>query len=96
MHAPIERVWRLLTTPVELERWAGVRIVRAPNRQLEPGDQVLFGAGMAGMLTVVFHVREADPLRRLTLDVHLPLGVINYEKIVIARISDTECRATFN
>ena len=96
VHAPPERVWHLLTNPADLQRWSGVRIVRGPDRPLSPGDQIVFQAGSVGFLKVTFDVLEAEPSRRLRLDVRLPFGIVNHENVVITPISDSECRVTFN
>ena len=46
VEAPADRVWHLLTTPSELQRWSGLKIVKGPDRPLATGDQIVFRAGL--------------------------------------------------
>jgi uncharacterized protein YndB with AHSA1/START domain len=94
--ASAERVWILLATPPELQRWTGARLRSGPAGLLAPGDRVILGTGIGGPMTVVFDVLEAEPPRRLTLSVSLPFGIVNHETIVITPGSVSECRVTFN
>ena len=36
--APLERVWRALTIPAEVERWAGVTSIQVPDGYPQPGQ----------------------------------------------------------
>jgi uncharacterized protein YndB with AHSA1/START domain len=96
VHASAERVWHVLTTPDELARWSRTRVVRGPSRPLVTGDRLVLGAGLGHRLTVLFHVLEAAPPHRLTVDVYLPFGVVNHEAVVITPISANECNVGFN
>jgi uncharacterized protein YndB with AHSA1/START domain len=95
IQASAERVWRLLITPRELQRWSGARIVKAPDRPLTTGDQIIFRTGL-GLFEVRFHVVDLERLRRLVLEVHLPFGIINHEVVVITPESDVACRVIYN
>ena len=96
VRTPADRVWRLLTTPSELERWSGTWMLKGPDRPLAAGDQLSLAAGLFGSVRVVFQVLAVEPPRRLALEVRLPLGIINHEILIITRISDSECRVTYN
>ncbi len=96
IQAPAERVWRLLATPAGLERWSDAKIVKAPERPLAAGDEIVFRAGPGRFLEVRFQVIHLEPLRRLSLEVFLPFGIVNHEVVVITPQSDAACRVTFN
>ena len=91
VEAPADRVWRLLTTPSEVQRWTGIKILKGPNRPLATGDQIVFRAGL-----IRFQVMNIERLRRLELEVHLPFGIVNHEVVIITPESDGTCRVTFN
>lgn len=94
-HAPGERVWRLLTTLDEWQRWSRERIVKGPDRPLAAGDQFELGVGFGHLVRIHFAVLDLEPLRRLTLDIHMPLGIVNREVVIITPQSDTACWVTF-
>jgi hypothetical protein len=94
--APASRVWHLLTTPIELQRWSGIKIVKGPDRPLATGDQIVFRAGLGPVLEVRFQVMELERLHRLALDVYFPFGIVNHEVVVITPASDGGCRVTYN
>ena len=96
IQAPAERVWRLLTTPSGFQRWSGAKIVKGPDRPLATGDQIVFRAGLGRLMEVRFQVIGLEPLRRLALEVELPLGIVNHEIVVITPESDAACRVTYN
>jgi hypothetical protein len=96
IETPADRVWHLLTTPSELQRWSGLKIVRGPDRPLATGDQIVFRAGLGALLDVSFQVMDLERLRRLALEVHLPFGIVNHEVVVITPESDAACRVTYN
>jgi uncharacterized protein YndB with AHSA1/START domain len=91
VQAPAERVWHLLTTPAELQRWSGLKIVKGPDRPLTAGDQIAFRGGL-----IRLRVMDLEPLRRLELEVHFPFGIVNHEVFVITPGSDGTCRVTYN
>ena len=96
VQAPAERVWRFLVTLSEWQRWADAKIVKGPDRPLAVGDEVVLRAGPGRLIEVRLNVADVEPLRRLTLEVQLPLGVVNHEVVVINPISDAACRVTYN
>ena len=90
--APVERVWDLLTQPERLARWSGTTLHGGPHRALATGDRLTltrFG------LRVRFEVRAMEPQRTLSIEVRLPLGVVNYETIRIAPLESDQCRVSF-
>ena len=91
VQAPAERVWCLLTTPSELQRWTGLKIVKGPDRPLTTGDEIVFRSGL-----IRFQVGNLERLRRLELEVHLPFGIVNHEVMVISPVSNAACRVTYN
>ena len=94
--APPERVWELLTSPDLLARWSHAELGRAPSRPLEAGDAVVLGVGIGHRLKVTIEVKAVEPFRQLTLDVRLPLGVVNHEVVVVTPLGMDRCRVTFN
>ena len=94
--APADRVWRLLTTPSELQQWTGLKIATGPDRPLAIGDEIVFRAGLGGLLEVRFQVKDLERLRRLALEVHFPFGIVNHEIIVISQGPEGSCRVTYN
>jgi ligand-binding SRPBCC domain-containing protein len=91
VEAPAELVWRLLTTPNELQRWSGLKIVKGPDRPLVAGDQIVFRAGL-----IRLQVMNLERLRRLELEVHFPFGIVNHEVFIITAESNGTCRVTYN
>ncbi len=96
VQASADRVWHLLTTPSELQRWSGIKIVNGPDRPLATGDQIVFRAGLGALLEVRFQVMDLEHLRRLALEVHLPFGIVNDGIVVITPASDGACRVTYH
>jgi uncharacterized protein YndB with AHSA1/START domain len=96
VHAPADRVWRLLSIPAELARWSGTKVLESPDRELRAGDRLVLGAGIGRRMNVTFHVLGAAPPQRFALDILLPLGVTNQEVIEITPLGEDTCRVTFN
>ena len=96
VQASADRVWQLLTTPSELQRWSGLRIVKGPDRPLATGDQIVFRASLSALLEVRFQVMDLEPLRRLVLEVHFPFGIVNDEVVVLTPASEGACRVTYH
>ena len=94
--APPELVWELLISPAQLARWSGAKLVEGPSRPLKGGDVVVLGAGVAHRLKVTIEVKSIEPSRQLTLNVRLPLGVVNHEVVVVTPLGMERCRVTFN
>jgi carbon monoxide dehydrogenase subunit G len=51
--APPERIWHLLTDPLELARWSGTKLVEGPERPVRAGDRLVL---RAGIMHIVFDV----------------------------------------
>ena len=96
VHAPAERIWRLVTTPTELARWTDTTLIESPDRALGAGDGLVVGAGPGHVMRLIFRVIDAVPPHRLALHIRLPLGVTNDEVIEIAAIGPAASRVTFN
>lgn len=93
VHAPPERIWRLLTEPHELTQWSGTKLVEGPLHPLSVGDRLVL---RSCIMRLSFQVRDAQPFHYLNLDVRLPFGIINHEQIEVTSISTKACRVTFN
>jgi uncharacterized protein YndB with AHSA1/START domain len=96
VHAPAERIWRLVTTPGELARWSDTKVIEAPDRELCAGDRLVLGAGIGHRLKVFLCVQDAVRPRHVAIDVRLPLGVRNHEVIEMTALGPDACRVTFN
>jgi uncharacterized protein YndB with AHSA1/START domain len=96
IQASAERVWQLLTTPSELQRWSDAKSVNGPDRALTAGDQIVFRAGLGSFFEVRFQVIDLERSRRLAFEMHLPFGIVNHEVVVITPESDASCRVTYN
>ncbi len=90
------RVWELLTKPELFPLWADSRVAEAPARPVAAGDRIVLKTGPAHAATVIWDVVAMQPCEELTIDVRLPFGLVNHEVIRLGRISDGECRVTFN
>jgi uncharacterized protein YndB with AHSA1/START domain len=91
--APAGRIWELVTAPQKLAQWTETTLVEGPARAIKGGDRLVLGAGI---FRITFDVLDIDPPTRLTVDVGLPLGVINHEQIQVAAIDAHSTRVTFN
>ena len=94
--APAQRVWELLARPEELAQWSGAGLLNGPERPLQPGDVLVLAAGFGRLLKVTLEVKEMEPPRRLTLDVRLPLRVVNHEVLLVTPVEPGRSRVTFN
>ena len=91
--ASAERVWELLTDPRELARWSGTKLVEGPARPLRSGDRLVL---RAGVMRVRFEVLGMEPPRWLALDIALPFGITNHERIEVTPAGAKACQVTFN
>lgn len=91
--APAERIWHLLMDAGELTHWSGTKLVEGPARLSSVGDRLVL---RAGIFHITFDVLDVRAPRQLTLDIGLPFGVRNHERIEITPIDASSCRVTFN
>lgn len=87
------RVWQLLTDPIQFAQWSGTKLDEAPASPVRAGDSFVVSKGG---LRVRVQVMDASPVQHLTLDVHLPFGVVNHERVQLIELSASTCRVTFN
>jgi uncharacterized protein YndB with AHSA1/START domain len=93
IHAPMQRIWHLVTDPRQLAQWSRAKLDEGPDCLARAGDR--FTLSKRGM-RIDFQVLDADRLQRLVLDIHLPFGIVNHEQIELTVLSTTACRVTFN
>ena len=92
--ASAERIWTLLTRPQDLARWSGSKVVDGPQADtLAVGDRLVLAPGFG--LRATLEVRALDPGRELTVDVSLPLGVLNHETVRITPLVGGRCQVSF-
>ena len=58
-------------------------------------DEFALCVGPGGLIEVRFSVLGLERLRRLTLGVQFPLGIVGHEIIVITSTSDAACRVNY-
>src|SRR5262245_38978302 len=93
VNAPVECVWKLVTTP-SLFEWIDAKLIQAPARSLVVNDRVIFAASLG--LRVSWTVLALDPPHRIALDIALPFGIANQETMVLSRLDANTCRVSFN
>ena len=91
--APAERIWHLLTDPRKLAQWTGTTLVEGPVGPMRAGDHLVLGAAR---LRLVFDVLDMHPPHEFTIDVRLPFGITNHERIQITPIDAQSTLVTFN
>ena len=91
--APAERIWLLFTDPRKLAQWTGLNLIEGPARPMSAGDHLVLGAFG---LRIAFDVLDLRPPRELTIDVRLPFGVTNHERVQITPIDAHSTRVTLN
>ena len=92
--APPERIWELLINPEAVARWAGAKVLEAPDHPLAVGER--FVLRPAPGLRVSFLIRGMKPAEQLALEVALPFGVVNDELVQITPLEGGRARVTFN
>jgi uncharacterized protein YndB with AHSA1/START domain len=91
VHAPIERVWRLLTRPDGFDAWVdGIVVGAEPEGAARPGQLIhLVSSALTWRFAVTIEVNEVDVARRrLGLRVELPFGLVNDEVVTMADLGD--------
>ena len=96
VHAPAERVWELLTIPVEFAKWSETSLIAGPARPLTVGDCLVVGSGFTHRVKVYLDLLAAKPPQELVFRVRLPFGIVNHELIRITPIDQDHCRVTYN
>jgi uncharacterized protein YndB with AHSA1/START domain len=92
-HAPVQRVWHLLTDQRQLAQWSGAKLHERPEGPVGTSDRfILRKRGMR----IRFRVLDANPLQHLRLSIQLPFGIVNHEHVQLTALSATACRITFN
>jgi ligand-binding SRPBCC domain-containing protein len=97
--APLDQVWRVLTTPERFSEWNDANFVKAePPGPVKPGQTLHFTTQALGRTwPVTMEVREMDPQSRwIDLLVHLPLGVENHEHVTLTQTQEGETLVRFN
>jgi hypothetical protein len=98
VRAPAAAIWRVLMNLEGYDRWADARLVTAtpPGPPVE-GQRIDFTTrGLGRTWPVRFTVAGVHEPVSLELLIELPLGIVNREHIVLAPLSPTETRVTFN
>ncbi len=91
--APAERIWHLLTDSGELARWTRTKLIDGPRCITTAGDRLVL---RAGMFPIVFDVGRLEPPQQFNVDIELPFGIRNSERIAVTPIDASSCRVTFN
>ena len=84
--APPDRVWRLLTDPALYDSWADAQVMAVePPGPIHLGQRIrMRSRGRGRWWPVDFLVLGIDRDRRwLELDVVLPFGIVNHERITL-------------
>lgn len=90
--ASVKTVWALVSEPDSFLLWADVDqvLICEPQGALAPGQRIVMRASGFGLrFKVVFEIKSVDPGRHvIELDVKLPLGVVNHERIACQPTDD--------
>jgi hypothetical protein len=98
VHAPIERVWSLLTDPAGWGDFWDARVLNVePAGPATAGQRIQLSSGpWPARFRLTFTFIQVDPASHtLDLDIRLPFGVVNDERLVCSRIDDASCRVTY-
>jgi hypothetical protein len=98
VHAPVERVWALLTDPAGWGGFWDARVLGVePAGPAGPGQRILLSSGpwpARFRLTFTFTLVDAAN-HTLDLDIRLPFGIVNDEHLVCTPIDAASCRVTY-
>ncbi len=98
VHAPVERVWALLTDPASWGGFWDARVVRVePAGAAAAGQRVLLSSGRwPARFRLTFTFTGVDAASHtLDLDIRLPFGIVNDEHLVVTPIDAASCRVTY-
>lgn len=96
--APIDIVWGLLTRPEDWGSFFDVRVLRADPPGSAVVGQIVEGA--SGRWPARFRLRfqfvEVDEAaHRLGVEVALPFGIVNHERLSCSAVATDACRVTY-
>jgi ligand-binding SRPBCC domain-containing protein len=97
--APLDRIWRVLTTPERFSEWNDATLVSAePPGPVKPGQLLDFTAPALGRKwPLTIEVRDMDPqLRWIDLLIRLPFGIENHEHITLTQTKEGGTLVRFN
>lgn len=97
--APPDRIWTVLTDPARIHEWNDASFVSANPPGVMTAGQVinLTAPGFGRSWPVRFDVRDVDlQMRWLDVVVHLPLGIVNHERITLTETKEGGTLARFN
>ena len=84
--APPDRIWSVLTVPERVHEWNDAIYLGAePPGPMTPGQVIhLVAPGFGRRWPVRFDVRDVDRGKRwVDVDIYLPLGIVNHERITL-------------
>jgi hypothetical protein len=96
--APIEVVWALLTTPAGWGSFFDAEVLSVePPGSAVPGQRVTVASGRwPARFRLLFEFMEVVAARgSLRLEIKLPFGIINHEKLVCTRVGPAACRVAY-
>jgi hypothetical protein len=97
--APIEVVWRLLSTPA---RWgdffdATILSVDPPGTATAGQRITLLSGHWPFRFRLVFKFAEVNTAEHsLRLEIRLPFGIVNHEHLTCTEVSEAECRVAYH
>ena len=98
VHAPVERVWRLLADPSRYDLWWEAHTVSIiPEGPAQAGQQVIAYVGARGLKGAVhLTVQSVEPAKRqLDLLTKLPLGITVHNHITCMPLDQQQTRVSF-
>ena len=97
--APPDRIWSVLTAPERVHEWNDASFVRAnPPGPMTAGQAIdLTAPGFGRSWPVRFDIGDVDPQKRwVDIVVHLPLGLVNHERITLTQTPEGGTLVRFN
>jgi|ERR1051326_3439046 hypothetical protein len=98
VHAPVEKVWRLLADPSRYDLWWNVRTVSiVPEGPAQPGQHIFAGATpLARKGGIHLIVQSVEPEKhQLDLLTHFPLGITVHNHIACTPLDRCHTRVSF-